>query len=249
MSLSSNSVIHFTNDINSLKGILRDNFKITFCNEKIILDASTIKIQVPMVSFCDIPLSKIKEHIGKYGNYGIGLTKEWAQRKRLNPVLYVETKSYLAESLRISMLNSLNDIKSDSNILTQKQKQVIDILRYLKNYQTDLTRKGNIIPNYRFSDEREWRYVPDINEECEFILTGHKDTISTKEMEKANLSLSNLKLEFEPNDIKYIIIENEDEITDFINILRNDKGKKFSYHDIDRLTTRFITVEQIKTDF
>lgn len=81
MSLSSNSVIHFTNNKEALVGILQKNFKITYCNEQILLADSVVKIQVPMVSFCDIPLSKIKDHIDKYGNYGIGLTKNWAKKK------------------------------------------------------------------------------------------------------------------------------------------------------------------------
>lgn len=247
MSLSSNSVIHFTNNKEALVGILQKNFKITYCNEQILLADSVVKIQVPMVSFCDIPLSKIKDHIDKYGNYGIGLTKNWAKKKGLNPVLYIEKDSYLSDSLRSALYNAL--INSKNNNFSEKEKQAIDILRYTKNYQSDLKRKDSLIKDYRFSDEREWRYVPHYEKECIFILPNYKDETRKEDLDVADLSVRDLVLDFEPNDIKYIIINSEDEIPEFISILRNAKGQKFSYQDVERLTTRFITVEQIKTDF
>lgn len=89
MGLSSNSIIHFTNSSEALKGILRNNFRITYCKETIQLDKQTVTFHVPMVSFCDIPLFEIKNHIDSYGNYGLGLTKEWAIKNKLNPVIYI----------------------------------------------------------------------------------------------------------------------------------------------------------------
>eukprot|EP01034_Spumella_vulgaris_P011525 gene11525-14663_t len=43
----------------------------------------------PMVCFCDIPLSRIDEHVGFYGSYGLGLSREWGIRAGLNPVQYI----------------------------------------------------------------------------------------------------------------------------------------------------------------
>ncbi|MBC7750941.1 MAG: hypothetical protein H7Z73_04365 [Candidatus Saccharibacteria bacterium] len=77
MALSSNSIIHFTNEKDNLKNILEGNFKIHYCTESIKLtSAKTTIFLSPMVSFCDIPLSEIKHHMESYGSYGIGLTKE-----------------------------------------------------------------------------------------------------------------------------------------------------------------------------
>lgn len=60
--------------------------------------------------------------------------------------------------------------------------------------------------------------------------------------------LTDLRLTFAPNDIKYIIINDDSEIRDFIDHLRRAKGKKFTLDDIERLTTRLLTSEQIQSD-
>lgn len=246
MSLSSNSIIHFTKTNEALKGILQDNFKIKFCLENINL-ITELNYAAPMLSFCDIPLSQIKDHIGKYGAYGIGLTKEWAQRNKLNPVIYVQTESFLGKSIEESYreITGGPDIAWDS--LTGGQQHWLNILRHVKNYEADLSRGGEVIKNYRFSDEREWRYTPSY-EECKEMAINPSSYKTEKDKEIINKKVENLRLEFEPNDIKYIIIERESEISEFVEILRKSKGNKYSYNDVERLMTRIITSEQIKTD-
>lgn len=244
MSLSSNSIIHFTNIKDSLKGILTDNFKLAYCKEEITLGDKTIPFAVPMVSFCDIPLSQVKQHITKYGAYGIGLTKAWAERQKLNPVLYVEKNSFLANSYKtIYYEYAVNSGKLLSELDT-KEKSIVDIIRYIKNYQNDLVRGGQVYKNYRFSDEREWRHVLDYNESPQFIYA-----MDNFDKPTANETLADYRLEFEPNDIKYVIIESESEIPEFLDLLRTAKGKTYSYHDVERLMTRIITTEQIVEDF
>ena len=72
MGLSSNSLIHLTKSKDALIGILKEGFRIKYCLENI--GARNIKVGAafPMVSFCDIPLSEIKNHIENYGDYGVG---------------------------------------------------------------------------------------------------------------------------------------------------------------------------------
>ena len=201
----------------------------------------------PMVSFCDIPLSQVKEHIGKYGAYGIGLTKEWAQRNKLNPVLYIQSTSYLSNSIRQSYNNTISPKDFNWKEIDDNQKNWLNILRYVKNYEADLSRGGEVIKNYRFSDEREWRFTPSYEDCNEMAIspTGYK---SETQKQQRNERLRKLKLNFEPNDIKYIIIERESEISEFVEILKKSKGNKYSYNDVERLMTRIITTEQIITD-
>ncbi|WP_343633620.1 abortive infection system antitoxin AbiGi family protein [Fluviicola sp.] len=248
MALSSNSIIHFTSTVDALKGILQDNFKIKYCAETIFFELEKeIKYAAPMVSFCDIPLSQIKDHIGKYGAYGIGLTKEWAQRQRLNPVMYVQAGSFLAKSIQESYRNIAKVKNVEWDKISSDQRNWLNILRYVKNYEADLSRGGEVVKNYRFSDEREWRYTPSY-EECNPMAINPVAYQTEEQKKRINKKLSNLRLEFEPNDIKYIIIERESEISEFVDILKKSKGNKYSYNDVERLMTRIITSEQIKTD-
>ena len=80
--ISSNCLFHFTNSAENLLNILENEFNPRYCLENLkFLDFSPkmtdyFEIAIPMVCFCDIPLSKIKTHISIYGNYGIGMKKK-----------------------------------------------------------------------------------------------------------------------------------------------------------------------------
>lgn len=246
MALSSNSLIHFTNSKEALIGILTDNFKIKYCLEKILTPTGSMSLAVPMVSFCDIPMSQIKEHIGKYGPYGIGLSQEWGRSKGLNPVLYIDKSSSVGSNYRSALQESISGKKISE--FSDHEANLLDVARYMKNYEADLIRQGNLVKNnYRFADEKEWRYVPTREETQIFIAPGRYTQDGIKD--KAAEMTSSLRLHFEPKDIKYVIINDDSEIADFINIMRTAKGKHYSYHDVERLMTRLTTVEQIMADF
>ena len=82
--ISSNSLFHFTNSAERLVGILKHTFRPRYCLEDLRMfttsldedeEGSWLELAIPMVCFCDIPLSKIKHHLTFYGNYGIGFDK------------------------------------------------------------------------------------------------------------------------------------------------------------------------------
>lgn len=245
MPLSSSTLIHFTADKKALLNILSDNFHVFNCRENFTLNDGPITFVVPMVSFCDIPLSEVKSHIEKYGSYGIGLTKEWGVKNGLNPVLYIAQKSSLAKSFQAALVHFAD--RKGENDWTTEQKSLVDVLRYMKNYEGDLTRKGTTVERYRFSDEREWRYVPPAETDCHMIcLQSEYEDSDFKDCVDAQLV--SLRLSFEPNDIKYIIIRDDSEIGEFVEHLRRAKGKRYVHDDVERLTTRILTSEQINND-
>jgi len=247
MAISSSSIIHFTKTKSALKGILTDNFKVKYCLETIRAEAADTLYAVPMVSFCDIPLSQVKEHIHKYGSYGIGLTKEWAKKQRLSPVQYVAAGSYHAASLKVVINSTTPDDPTKWKDLTKTQVSVIDLVRYIKNYEGDLVRGNKTIPNYRYYDEREWRYVPEFSEDFPMLISGkgyQKPTTKTA----ANKLISGLRLKFDPSDIKYIVVKSESEVHEFVDVIRRTKAKNFPLKEIEILTTRIMTKDQIESD-
>lgn len=251
-SLYPNILFHFTKSKEKLFGILKETFKPSFCKEKIDVDGrSPIELAVPMVSFCDLKLKDLQEQMKKYGNYGIGLTKKWAINNGLNPVYYVNKKSHLTKGFAdsISSLYDYIDTVDDGDeytSLTMSYHALLNMYRFMKNYEGKLNRQ-NTRKIYRFADEREWRYVPPLNSTWFHDFVNIK-SISTKDKKEIlNNKIEHLKLVFEPEDIKYLIIENDSEIIDVINHLKKVKSK-YDTKTINRLTTRILTSEQIKDD-
>jgi hypothetical protein len=252
MALSSNSLIHFTKSITALRGILKDNFKISYCRETIWSKDKRKDLLIPMVSFCDIPFSQIIGHIKNYGSYGIGLKKSWAESKGLNPVLYIEKESSLSYNIVHNIFETIKKDKTRVTELNEKDKFNLDHLRYLKNYQADLVRKDKSVKkNYRFSDEREWRYVIDPLSDCQIFASLDKDVKNEKVAvfkQRLNKKAENERLLFTPEDISYIIIKKESERDNIIKLLESVNGK-YPHNQVKRLTSRIISVEQLETDF
>jgi hypothetical protein len=112
--ISSNTLFHFTCSITHIKSILTDGFFPHYCPEY-TLDPSDRKAAVngrppiwavPMVCFCDLPLSLIRKHLKAYGNYGIGLDKQWGVKEGVAPVIYTHSKA----KTRPSVSRLLNEV-------------------------------------------------------------------------------------------------------------------------------------------
>lgn len=252
MRLYPNILFHFT-DKNALFNILEDSFKVSYARERIKGQNAVREFAVPMVSFCDLRLSELKDHIEKYGKFGIGLTKEWAFRNGLNPVMYINETSHFTDNFIkgldgiYTLINTIVD-KEYANNLTNDYLNILNTYRYLKNYQGELKRNKEILKDYRFADEREWRFVPPISEKLNYWPFIPISRIKTKkEKEIFNLSISHIKLNFVPDDINYLIVDTDKEINPLIRHLQNVKNR-FDQDTIERLTSRILTSEQIEND-
>ena len=76
--------------------------------------------------------------------------------------------------------------------------------------------------------------------------------MNKKEAKILNKKLADNKkyhLSFTPDDIKYIIVNKENEILPLIHKIRSIKGGKFTQNQIDILITRIITMDSIRETF
>ncbi|WP_412464438.1 abortive infection system antitoxin AbiGi family protein [Flavobacterium mekongense] len=248
MAISTNSVIHYTDRIDHLKGILEcQGFRIKYCLESLDLKiTSALPMAYAMVCFCDIPLSEVKNHIDTYGSYGIGLSKKWAKEQGLNPVLYIEKNSRMSLALdqQGQRIYKLIKEKLDYN---ETIMEYSNILSFSKNYEGNLV-KGKInSDSYRFYDEREWRYIPSIEE-----LQASPAILGTKYKEDKqafNDKINNCLLKFSFSDISYIIVDNEEEIPEILKTINDVFEDIATSKELKILSTKILTKNQIWNDF
>ena len=249
MALYPNILFHFTTK-KSLEAILNSTFKVSYARERILGGDILSEFAVPMVSFSDLRLSELKDNIGTYGKFGIGLTKEWAVKQGLNPVMYASQESLFTENFMNGLQNFFELIKKSNDTsgkFENAYNNTLNTLRYIKNYKGDLIRPGKkTIPDYVFANEREWRYVPSINENIPSFIPIDKIQNSIQKT-AFNKKIGHLRLNFEPDDIKYLIVEKDSDINSLINHLRMAKSR-FSYETVDKLASRILTYEQIEKD-
>jgi hypothetical protein len=184
-----------------------------------------------MVSFCDIPLTRTQDFTKRYGNHAIGLTKEWALKNEVNPILYIHNK-----------LIAYYDYVKTKHF----------ICGFVKQYNGE--HKGKAQCNY---EENEWRYVVEENDNIQWKWSEdqYKNWRGTgKKKNQADSYLSGKKLSFGVDDISYIIVEHENQrgdIIEFINKMTSVGGASTTIDRKERLKliSKIISIEQIKKDF
>lgn len=71
--------------------------------------------------------------------------------------------------------------------------------------------------------------------------------MTSEQKAEYNRNVNHLQLNFQPDDIKYLIVEKDSNINPLITHLRQVKNR-FSPDTIDRLASRILTYEQIEND-
>ncbi len=254
MALYPSIVFHFTRKFGSLKKILTEGFKPSYAKETIRRSGrNDNEFAVPMVSFCDLRVSELEKHMDNYGHYGIGLRKSWATEKGLHPVFYINEKNRLipdyldgleTHSFRTNLSTNMDDY--------EEYKKFFRLQSFLKHYQGKLMRKGKLIQNnYLFADEREWRYVPEFPDSLYQLSHLSSKIIEGDWKEKYNKMIpSKFKLGYDPDDVRYLIVEDDDDVKKLIKFIRDKKMLMFGYHpdEMALLSSRILTYEQIEND-
>ena len=231
--LSSETLFHFTTNIDVLIAIFEKGFQARYIYEKIL--GTKLAYFVRAVCFCDIPLGAVKWHLAWYGNYGIGLNRSWAKKHNITPVTYIHTKTPF--------------IKQSSSKITQEELRVNPITPYLKQvkgkqYFWDKKNNQEYWKWKKFYEEREWRFLPE--EAGLFIKKYQKENELESLRQELNRKNKHTYLKFQPKDIEYIIINGKVELYSIIKQIRSlikDKREQ------DKMISKILSSTQIIRDF
>lgn len=150
--------------------------------------------------------------------------------------------------------------ESSSDELARTFDGLVRILGFTKKYEGTFYRNGKEYNNVCFYNEREWRYVPDIR----LLSYEELPTYVSKEswlddeqkgIENSKLECQEVALNFEPSDVRYIIVPKERQIHSFVKRIRSirnpedKKQRKYDEEAVELLTTRIISTEHILQDF
>lgn len=276
-SLRTSSLFHYT-DFNGLKRILAGGLVPNYCSEDLTVGQEEFVIGLPMVCFCDIPLTRTEEFTKRYGRHAIALSKEWAARKGINPILYAVDEEIII-SLRFyrsyeqmlrqqvvqaggnphSLSVNLNDPQSVNNIVpfinhNNAYAANRKLFGYLKRYESEW--QGKPLVNYV---ENEWRFVVGESEQTpwfwnrEDYMTWRGDVNGPKPT--PGEALQTHRLTFEPADITHIILEKEDQVARMIDFIDSSRftrvGGSADVTAADKkvLISRIISLERVAKDF
>jgi len=267
MNVSANTLFHFTSKKEHLLNILKKGFYPRYCIEDVKLSfeekyqqLANTEIAIPMVCFCDIPLSQISSHTRKFGPYAVGMAIEWGIKNGLNPLMYVAPDSNPIKIFRDSISDSIsyllgqyNENNSESKKLRELADHIMYLIRYLKPYEGKKW-DGNEFNGelMKFYDEREWRYIPDFYEmkkrSVEPVLEKSQYLDKTRMKEYNRVLTENFKLDFTPKDIRYIIVEKEEEVQNMVYEIENIK-RNYPVEEQKLLLTRLISIDRLNEDF
>jgi len=241
------TLFHYTKNADTLMSILREGFRITYCAESF----SNSFRGIPMVSFCDIPLSRTDKHRKDYGQFVVGLDKEKLLSNNdltyLNPVIYCHSKLLERALLYVEKgyENILSEIKAktketdDPLIRTADKENAFEVTKLFFNSLSTLNSSNSILgftKPYKgvnkkgkevvFYNEREWRFViPEGSkldgENCKWL--NEKEYKEWRGNERKPKKLYNTILPIDIEYITHIIVQKDDTIPLIIdNIWKSD---------------------------
>ena len=284
---TSASLFHYTKQANGLFGIIERGFRFSYCFEEfdetiarfIYRPAVEIArpigsceekygIAIPMICFCDIPISRADSHRTKYGDYCIGINKNVvrAQMPNINPVLYQSSK-WIMNALKtlvesIPRQEQIDDYFKQTKSIT-KGKNVVDgaseIIKarcfgilpqlYLDAIPAVKLLLSLVKTDISKYDEREWRVFWEENIDIVFDLT---EELFNQKRSEYNMKICDRYATFDSNIINHIIVPTENCVQCIIDKIKNSAtilGKTATNDEKELLITKITTFERIDSDF
>lgn len=284
---NTSSLFHFTGKMEYLKDILSKGFRYSYSfesyNESIIRNdnpdiqnktfffpCKCIKngVAIPMICFCDIPLTRTASHRKVYNNYAIGINKEMAisiYGSILNPINYMSsTHSYLSLAdlsvVKTTVFPGCHNLKTSINYLIAMSKPY----------------SGCVLDDWVrcFYDEREWRiFLPDdkdtpyqwhwnidfpTREKFKEWREPYNEALEKSELGRLSMVNKKTLSDTEEKELisffTHIIVEKEDEVAELVDYILDGSIPIFGYKYIKKtsrqlLATKITSVERIEKDY
>lgn len=161
-------------------------------------------------------LEKNNTHFAYYGEYAVAFSKSWSERKKLQPIHYLNTDSQYAKDFSALF----ESILSDEDLPDRYSQDIINRLAYIKPLRGIMKRRiprgdsstATVEIYKNFHDEREWRYVPSADVlsslEVESIIANPNLISRYNDISRGleNERFRALWLDFSYDDIRYIIV-------------------------------------------
>lgn len=240
----SSSLFHFTKSRETLQLILKNGFWPRYCLEDLnwLPDSGELFVAFPMVCFCDIPLSRIEEHVGFYGNYGVGMTKDWAKKNGLNPVQYFAGENSFTTAFK-NLINEVDHLNSDRVDLFKENFRHVN--SFIKPCEGRMIFGKEFIEK-DFYQESEWRYAPRGESVAPYLT--HSDFQNSETLqEHNNKTRESAMLKISPQDIRYIFVRSDADIPPLVNFIQAELDS-FPSSEVKILLSRITSLESISGD-
>lgn len=229
MGLSSTVLWHQTKKDAFFKILNSKRLYFSYSQEYVLSGDNEKPTAFPMISLCDLPLSEFASNNWTYGDFAIGLSRDWGIKNGVNPVCYCQKGSFFLKQL-------LNCFTKELPLETANK--ILNCCAYLKFVQGPLETSNKKFKNYRFYDEREVRLVVDSKTKgFDFMLD--KEGYKQYKMEHGN-SLTDKYVNFSQEDIMYIVTNTTKNLSEAKRILLKNGG------EIEHIV--FLTKQQILED-
>lgn len=209
------------------------------------------KIAFPMKCFCDINLHRLDVHLAWYGYYGLAFSKEWGMSKGIQPIQYINQGSELRKDFTSAFASALTAPAPRQRSPQHKmQNFLLHELMYYKPYDGKMeNRNTGKIETKCFTDECEWRFVPDVTKAGFEPAFYDKTIVNAGVLDEVSNSMSGIKeisLPFEYSDIKHIIVKSK---ADFEKLAQEVLTLGLSEMECYELISKIIVWENSRRDF
>lgn len=218
MGLSSNILWHQTNETGFYEILKSKRLRYSYCLERIIPKFGLEPVAFPMISVSDYPFSEIVNNKWTYGDYCIGFNQKWGEKVGFSPVCYCSYGSHSLKQIN-GLLEKAMEIDS-----SQLFNLAMYFFAHMKFVEAPLLTHKKKFKKYRFYDEREWRVVPTRDETDKVELMPYLAENQYEDFKEKNngSSLLDIGVDFQYDNIYYIIVKTKDDIPRTRDIVGND---------------------------